>query len=410
MAAAAVRFDGVWKSYPRWSGPRTVRGMLAMRVPALARRDRRWALRDVTLSVAPGETVGLIGQNGAGKSTLLRLASGLGHPTRGTVRRPEAIASVLSLGEAFDLNLTGRENATTTAIVAGFRQAAARRLMPAILEFAELDAFADAPMRTYSEGMKLRLAFGVIAQLRPDVLLLDEVIAVGDLRFQRKCLDRIQEMRGLGTGVLLASHSLGQVAAECDRAVWLEGGAIRAGGDSATVVAQYEDAMRSATVERTPAATPGDGAGDLELRRNRFGSQELTLEHVTLRGGDGRPTTTIATGAPLEVSLDVRGGGTPIVNPIVLVTVQRAADGVVCYELSSEADGLTLGRIEGDRRVTLRIERTELAPGGYSVDVGVYESGWAYAYDLHWGVYRLEVAGPAGGHGLVNPAHVWGTD
>jgi lipopolysaccharide transport system ATP-binding protein len=403
----ALQLDGVWKAYPRWTASgRTVRSMLSKRVPALgAGGDQRWALRDVTLSVAPGESVGLIGQNGAGKSTLLRLAAGLSRPTRGALSLPADTASVLTLGESFDLNLTGSENALTAAMVGGLRRAAARARIAAIIEFAELESFADAPMRTYSEGMKLRLAFGVVAQVQPDALLLDEVIAVGDLRFQRKCMNRIQEMKEAGAAVLFASHALDQVTSECERAVWLEAGAVRAVGESAAVIAEYEEAMRSATIERTPAPE-GDQPDGLELRRNRFGTQELTLEDVVLKDADGESATEIATGRPLAVSMRLENHGAPVVDPIVLVTVHRVADGVVCFTTTTENDGVGLGRVTGGRQVSVVLDRVDLVPGEYMVDIGVYESGWAYAYDLHWQAYPLRVRGQSA-PGVVRPASRW---
>jgi lipopolysaccharide transport system ATP-binding protein len=405
VSDAVVTLEGVWKAYPRYEpGVRTVRGIVARRVPAFARSGAtRWALRDVSLAARAGEAVGIIGANGAGKSTLLRLASGLGRPTRGTISLPERTASVLSLGDAFDMSLTGRENALTAAIVAGMRRRDAAARMPGILEFAELEAFADAPMRTYSDGMRLRLAFGVIAQLEPRALLLDEVIAVGDLRFQAKCMQRVQDLRDGGTTVLFASHSLEQVADECDRAIWLQGGGVRASGEAGAVVAAYRDAMRSATMERTPvAAADGDG---LELRRNRFGSQEVRIASVAVRAGDSADAAELASGAGLRVTLELEAD-TPVEDPIVGVSVHRAGDGVVCLDLSSEATDLRLGAVSRCT-VELAIERLDLVPGDYLVDVGVYPRDWSYAYDYHWQAYPLRVTGRGGGQGVVSPPVGW---
>ena len=213
---------------------------------------------------------------------------------------------MLSLGDAFDLTLSGRENALTATLVAGVRRREAQRRLDDVMAFAELEAFADAPMRTYSDGMRLRLAFGVIAQLEPDALLLDEVIAVGDMRFQAKCMERIRELRQQGTAVVFASHDIDKVAEECSRAVWLQAGGVRLTGDAATVVGEYREAMRSDTVERTPAPAGGP-EGSLELRRNRFGSQELQIVRVEVLDGDGAPTREVATGDPLRIVLELRG-------------------------------------------------------------------------------------------------------
>jgi lipopolysaccharide transport system ATP-binding protein len=398
-----IRVDGVWKSYPRWPGERTLRAALTRRVPLAARRGERvWALSDVSLEVRPGEAVGLIGANGAGKSTLLRLAAGLGRPTRGRVQVVADVASVLSLGDSLDLSLSGRENAYTAAAVAGLRRAEARAVVPAALEFAELEGFADAPVRTYSEGMKLRLAFGVVAQLRPEVLIVDEVIAVGDLRFQARCLDRIRELRADGTAVLLASHSLETVVEECDRALWLQAGRVRVEGASSEVAGKYADAMRSETVERTPATAPSGAPPQLELKRNRWGSLELTIERVTF-------PDEVESGMPLTVAVDVASQiEHEIVDPIASVTISRARDGVVCCDLSSEGAAVQLGRVgPGGLRVSLGLDQLELAPDDYLVDVGIHSPDWEYAYDFHWQAYPLRVTGRSAGEGLMRPTHRW---
>jgi lipopolysaccharide transport system ATP-binding protein len=404
--AERIRFEGVWKAYPRWDG-HTLREALNRRLPGLlGGGEQRWALRDVSFSVGRGEFVGVIGQNGAGKSTLLRLAAGLSSPTRGSVLLPEETAAILAIGDLFDLALTGRDNATTMALAAGLSARRAREIVPAVLAFAELEGFEDAPLRTYSEGMRLRLAFGVLAQLRPDALLVDEVIAVGDLPFQEKCLDYVRERCAAGTAVLLASHSLDQVARECGMAVWLQAGAIRAFGEAEAVVAQYREAMHAETRDRTP---PPDGAsGELELRRNRFGSQEATIEQVELRDGLGRPIAELSSGGPLDVSFVVRAPEErPVPAPIVGVTISRAADGTICYDTSTAAEGVLMHELAGERRISLRFERLDLIPGEYFVDVGVYHSDWHHAYDYHWHVYGLRVLGSAGDGGVFRPPHRW---
>ena len=405
MTAAGVVLEGVWKSYPRYGpGERTLRGFVARRLPALGGQEQRWALRDVSLAAEPGEAVGVIGANGAGKSTLLRLASGLGRPTSGRVALPDRTASVLSLGDAFDLTLSGRENALTATLVAGVRRREAQRRLDAVMAFAELESFADAPMRTYSDGMRLRLAFGVIAQLEPDALLLDEVIAVGDLRFQAKCMERVRELRQHGAAVVFASHDLDKVTEECSRAVWLQAGGVRSAGDAATVVGEYRQAMRSDTIERTPAPSAGPD-GWLELRRNRFGTQELQIVRVEVLDGDGVPTREVATGDPLRIVLELRGE-CAIDEPIVGVSVHRVDDGVVCWDVNTETDGVRLGSVE-TLTVEVEIDRVDLMPGEYAIDPGVYRGDWAHALDYHWQAYPLRVTGRGGGHGVARPPLHW---
>jgi lipopolysaccharide transport system ATP-binding protein len=402
-----IQFDGVWKSYPRWGGPGsgTLRAALRRRIPGQAvPRERRWALQDISCTFESGLATGIIGANGAGKSTMLRLASGVGAATRGRILLPANTASVLNLGYVFDATLTGAENAVTAALMAGMSAARARAVLPAVLEFAELEAFAEAPLRTYSDGMRLRLAFGVVAQLRPDALLLDEVMAVGDLRFQAKCLHRIEEMRADGTTVVFASHSLEQVAEQCDRALWLQGGVARLHADAAEVVQAYTEAMQSETLERTPAPVQGAEEGELELGRNRFGSQEVVIEGVQIVAAGGAPT--LVTGSAAQIRLRLRAEH-PVESPRVIVTVQRASDGVICVDLTSEASGSELGTLSGGAEVVLHLDDLALLPGDYVADVGVYEQTWQYAYDLHLAAYSFAVAGASRGHGVYTPSHAW---
>lgn len=406
MSTGAIHFEGVWKSYPRWGleGPGTLREALRRRIPGQAvPRERRWALRDVSCSFASGVATGIVGQNGAGKSTMLRLASGVGAATRGRILLPENTASVLNLGYVFDATLTGAENGFTAALMAGMSAAQARAVQPAVMEFAELEAFTEAPLRTYSDGMKLRLAFGVIAQLRPDALLLDEVMAVGDLRFQAKCLARIDEMRDDGTTVVFASHGLEQVVDQCDRAIWLDGGVIRLHADADEVVDAYRKAMESETIARTPSVQTSGAGDDLELGRNRLGSQEVTIDAVDISvtpasGADG--ATTVAVGLAVTAPQPIRA-------PIAVVTVRSSEDGLVCIDLSSEGSGVSLSDLEGSAEIGLRLDDVRLAPGDYVVDVGIYERTWSYAYDLHLGAYRFTLPGVARGHGLYHPRHAW---
>jgi lipopolysaccharide transport system ATP-binding protein len=408
-----LRFDGVWKRYPRWTpGARTLRAVFSRRLPLLVRaQEHLWALRDVSIDLAAGEAAGLIGHNGAGKSTALRLASGVGRPTRGQVLVPDDTASVLSLGELFDLELSGRDNAITAALATGMRRREALARLDDILAFAEIEGFEEAPLRTYSDGMRLRLAFGVIAQLEPDLLLVDEVIAVGDLGFQRRCMDRIAELRERGCAVLLASHSLEQVAEECERAVWMERGRVRAQGAADEVIELYRTAMHDETRARTPE--PGDDeapTGGLELGRNRFGSQEAVIGDVDIAGADGLPAGEIAVGAGLTVSLTVAPVAGALDDPVVGCTVTRVADELTCYDTSTDGEGLALGRVVDPVAVRLRFDELTLLPGEYWVDVGVYPSDWEYAYDYHWRAYGFRVTGSGHDNGVFRPSHRWELD
>jgi lipopolysaccharide transport system ATP-binding protein len=410
VSSARLRFESVWKGYPRWApGAPTLRAALSRRLPLLVRaREELWALRDVSLELGAGEAAALIGHNGAGKSTALRLAAGVGRPSRGQVLVADDTASVLNLGDLFDLELSGRENALTAALAAGLRRREALARIDDIMAFAEIEGFEDAPMRTYSDGMRLRLAFGVIAQLEPDLLLMDEVMAVGDLGFQRRCMERIAEMRRGGTAVLLASHSLEQVVEECERAVWIERGRVRAHGAAEEVVRLYRTAMHDETRARTPE--PGDDEAPidgLELGRNRFGSQEATIRDVALLGAGELPADLIAVGGGLTVSFVVEPEAFTLEEPVLGVTLTRVLDELTCYDTSSDGEGIALGRVDEPVEVRLRFDELGLLPGEYWVDVGVYARDWEYAYDYHWRAYSFRVTGSAHDNGVFRPTHRW---
>jgi lipopolysaccharide transport system ATP-binding protein len=407
-----IVLEDVSKAYPRWTpGERSLRSIAHRRLPVLRRfGDLRYALRDVNLQAMPGEAVGIIGANGAGKSTLLRLVSGLGRPTSGRITVPSNIASVLMLGDAFSLEQSGAENAVTAAIVGGMTRAEAHASLDSVLEFAEVEAFAEAPMRTYSEGMKLRLAMGVIAQLTPAVLVLDEVMAVGDLRFQAKCTERVRELRKTGTTLLFASHDLELVAQECDRVLWIHEGVVRAQGPTAHVIGEYKGAMEAETVARTPGrAEDDDDAGDgvLELGRNRLGSQEITLEDVRIVGPDEIPTWRLRSGDRFSIRFTLQAATPPPTPPIVALNVYRRRDMLLCWDLSTERDAVPLPVPSPATEVSLDLQHLDLLPGEYYLDLGAYRDDWEYAYDYHREAYTFVIEGKEQDSGIAAPPRSW---
>jgi lipopolysaccharide transport system ATP-binding protein len=407
--SAVLSANRVGKAYDMHfsHGPPGLRSVLGRRRSLLRHPERiRWALEDVSFEIAAGRSLGLIGHNGAGKSTLLRLASGLGRPTRGQLRAVPDTGSVLNLGSTFDLQLTGRENALTTAMIAGMTQREARAAMDEMIEFSGLGEYIDAPVRTYSEGMKLRLAFSVVTWRRPRLLVLDEVLAVGDAEFRRVCEERIAAMQEAGTSVLLASHSLAEIEATCEDALWLHRGRVRGQGGAATVIERYLDAVREETMARTPVGA-GDGKGGLTLGQDRFGSQELVIEEVLVEGRPAERQAVISSGAPLRIELSLAAVEAPVDDPIVGIALRRAADELVVFDCNSDADRLALGGDVRRARVELVIERLDLPAGEYTLDVGVYERAWEHAYDFHWAAYTVRVEGGEGGQGVLRPPQRW---
>ena len=355
--------------------------------------------------------VGVVGRNGAGKSTLLRLIGGVGRPDEGSVRAHGRVGALLDLGAGFHPDLTGRENVFINGVVAGLtrREVAAR--FDAILAFAELEQFIDSPMRTYSTGMQMRLSFAVAIHTDPEVLLIDEVLSVGDLAFQRKCLERVAELKGRGCAILFVSHDGNAVRQLCEEAIWLRAGRLVAHGPAQAVVAEYEMQATTETRRRTPLAKPSlrtPSGIDLRVNENRFGSLELEIADVRLLDTRGHPVTRLAAGDGLRVEVDYLAPRT-MEAPIVSVSISRQ-DQVICFDTSTEAAGVSLPDIQGHGRMALHIERLDLAGGHYYVDVGIYEHTWAYAYDYHWQVYPLDVESPPAGKGLLHAPSRWDID
>ena len=220
--------------------PRTFQQALAQAIGALRHSTPFWALRDVSFRVEAGESVGIVGPNGAGKSTLLRLICGLGRPTGGCARIEGRVTALLELGVGFHPHLTGRENLYVSAIVSGLRRAEVDARLNDIVRFAEIEEFIDQPLRTFSSGMQMRLAFSVAVHVDPDVLIVDEVLAVGDVHFQQKCVERIASFQSSGKTLLIVSHDMMMIQRFCSRAIWLQHGQVVADGPADQVTAAYE--------------------------------------------------------------------------------------------------------------------------------------------------------------------------
>jgi lipopolysaccharide transport system ATP-binding protein len=223
--------------------PYTLHEALSRGFRLLAPRETFWALRDVDLDVPQSGSLGLIGANGAGKSTLLRLLARVGRPDNGTITIRGRIAALLDLGTGFHDNLTGRDNVMVAGVITGLSRAEVRRRFDEIVAFAELEEFIDNPLRTYSTGMRLRLAFSVAITVQPEILVVDEVLAVGDRHFQQKCVERIATLRRGGCSLVLCSHDLALVGALTDSIAWLDGGRVRRVGPAQEIVSEYSRAV-----------------------------------------------------------------------------------------------------------------------------------------------------------------------
>jgi lipopolysaccharide transport system ATP-binding protein len=273
-----VKADNVGKTFIRRSYARRWRDLAAGAWGGSA-QEPLWALRGVSFEVAAGEMLGIVGANGAGKSTLLRLLGGVGKPATGSVEIHGRIGALLELGGGFQGDLTGRENAILAAVVAGLLKREAIERLPEIIRFAELEDFIDAPVRTYSTGMTMRLAFAVVVHTDPEVMLVDEFLSVGDLSFQAKCGVRIAELRERGCAIVLVSHSMDQVRELCDRALWLRRGEMVA-CDSVRSCGRSPCAARPPLQPAPRMRAPSSGPGKTALARWRWRSPGLSCTPV----------------------------------------------------------------------------------------------------------------------------------
>jgi len=364
--------------------------------------ERFWALQDVSFAVHPGEMLGVIGHNGAGKSTLLTLLSGLSEPTTGQVSVTGRIGGLLALGGGFADDLTGRENAILAGVVAGLTRAEVRARLDEIVAFAEIGGFLDEPVRTYSTGMRMRLAFAVAVHTDPDVLLIDEFLAVGDLGFQSRCRARIVELRDQGCAIVAVSHGMDDMRESCDRVLWLRAGQVVALDSPAVVTELYEDEMRRKTLERTPKGRTKKLPGGRKLRggQQRLGSMELEITGVALHPGGS-----IDSGGSLEVEIEyaIRQA---VSAPVFGVSITRE-DGTVCLDTNTQSAHVGTADLPSKGCIRFAVERLDLGAGDYFVNVGVFESNWSHAYDYHWHVYPLRVDGAPEHKGILASECRW---
>ena len=388
---------------PRRISELFVRGWRRRRPP-----ERFWGLRDVSFRLGAGRMLGVIGRNGAGKSTLLRLVGGVGRPTEGRIETRGRIRALLDLGSNFQPDMTGRENIFLGGVVAGLTRREVKQRFDTIVEFAELAPFVDNPVRTYSSGMQMRLAFSIAAHTDPEILLVDEVLAVGDLAFQQKCLERIRTFKEKGCAILLVSHEMGVVEEICDEVLLLRSGRVAGFGEPEKVLEQYMDELGMETVRRMPRDRPPMLASSgrvLRLNENRFGSLELEILAVRIANARGKQIEEIDSGEAVSIEMEYQSP-LPIATPHFSVSIINQ-EGVVFFDATTELDGQFLGEVQGKGRIGIQIERLDLAGGLYYVDVGVYERGWTYAYDQHCRVYPLRVRPGRSGRGVLYVPHRW---
>jgi ABC-type polysaccharide/polyol phosphate transport system ATPase subunit len=380
------------------------------------------ALQGVSFNVPAGKTYGIIGRNGSGKSTALKLVAGITRPTTGTVTVRGRVSALIELGAGFHPEISGRENVFINGIMLGLSKREVARRFDEIVEFAELQQFIDAPVKTYSSGMYMRLGFAVAIHVDPDVLLVDEVLAVGDEGFTHKCLDKFGEFKRRGKTILLVTHSLSLVERFCDEALWLDSGKVRGAGDPKRVVGAYlTDVERSE--EKQLAAVEGRAHEQSEQRaesseqdtgdvqddmsravEGRWGSREIEITDVTLKAEDGQPSHVFQSGERMTVELKVRAHA-PI-SDFVFGIGLYSTEGVTCYGTNTALEDFQPEEIRGDGEVTFTIDSLDLVEGTYKLDVAVHKRD-GYPYDYHRLLYTFRVKSRSRDVGIYRPKHQW---
>jgi ABC-type polysaccharide/polyol phosphate transport system ATPase subunit len=385
------------------------------------------ALQGVSFSVPAGRTYGVIGRNGSGKSTALKLVAGITKPTTGTVKVEGRISALIELGAGFHPEISGRENVFINGIMLGLTKREVTRRFDEIVEFAEMQQFIDAPVKTYSSGMYMRLGFAVAIHVDPDVLLVDEVLAVGDEGFTHKCLDKFGEFKRRGKTILLVTHSLNLVERFCDEALWLDSGKVRGSGDPKRVVGAYltdvgrteekeltrteERAQEDAVHEPGPdsglqgsAATPSTLDDMTRSDEGRWGSREIEITGVTFKTAQGDAAHIFQSGDPMSIHLSVRAHQPS--SDFVFGIGIYSADGVNCYGTNTHLEDYMAQDARGEGEVTFGIESLDLVEGTYKLDVAVHKRD-GYPYDYHRLLYTFRVKSRSKEVGIYRPRHAW---
>ena len=358
-----------------------------------------WALRDVTFEVPRGTTFGLVGHNGSGKSTMLKLLAGVHRPTSGSVIADGRVSALLELGAGFHGELTGRENIYLNASILGMSKRQIDASVDKIIDFAGIGEFIDTPVKVYSSGMYVRLGFSIAVTVDPEILIVDEIIAVGDEEFQRKCFDHLYELRQRGTTIVLVSHSLPLVQDLCDGAVWLDHGHVKAVGDSRDVVQQYVDSVNSREAAANETTTAESSLGG----HPRTGSGEVRIDRVEYFDDRGVSSSVVVAGEPATFRLHYTARE-PMAEVVFGLGFVHES-GVTVAGPNSGASGQSVPRIERQGFVDFRVPRLTLQPGVYQVSAAAVSKG--HVYDHVDRAYELRVRGTSSEPGLTRMFGEW---
>jgi ABC-type polysaccharide/polyol phosphate transport system ATPase subunit len=369
------------------------------------------ALDDVSFKVEEGTTFGVIGENGSGKSTLLKVITGIAKPSSGQVTVQGKVSALIELGAGFHPEISGRENVFINGIMLGLSKKEIAEKFDDIVRFAQLEEFIDAPVKTYSSGMYMRLGFSIAINVNPDILLIDEVLAVGDASFVPKCLDRIDDFRRRKKTILFVSHDLATVERICDRVLWLKEGKIRALSQPKRAIDAYlqdiakkqKEDFESRQKEIELIATEEEMWND-ERREARWGKREIEITRVKMRSPDGEEKYVFSPDEGMIIEMDVRSSSR--IKDFVFGIGIFNSQGVRCYGTNTHSEDFEPQSIEGEGSVVCKIEKLNLINGTYYMDVAVHRKD-GYPYDFHRNLYSFMISSFYKDVGIARPRHSW---
>jgi ABC-type polysaccharide/polyol phosphate transport system ATPase subunit len=387
MSDIAIRFDGISKKYGLHHGwyraAREWLARLSRRAPSAApgRPNVYWALRDVSFEIERGEAVGLVGPNGAGKSTILKILSRVTVPTRGSFKVNGRVGALIEVGAGFHFDLTGRENVYLNGAIMGMRKREIDAKFDQIVAFSEVEEFLDTPLKFYSSGMMVRLGFAVAAHVEPDILLVDEVLAVGDTAFQAKCLNKIAELREQDRTIVLVSHTMPSILQHSSKVLWIDHGAVQAFGEP------------DETVERYLRAIQEQVAGAREADESAPSDSPIRISSVTVRDAGGRARGSVVYGQPASVEIGYVVTR-PVDDPVIALTFHDVR-GQALGGLTSRLDGIRLDGSEGAGTVRLVLSPVLFTRGSYGLTVAIQDSRIQRYLDLRARAASFMVEGPS---------------
>lgn len=371
------------------------------------------AIKGLTLRIPRGASVGLIGRNGSGKSTFLKLLTGIYKPDSGQISVNGRVAALIELGAGFHPDFTGRENLYLAGVMHGLSKQEIENRFDEIVSFAELEHVIDDPVRSYSSGMFMRLGFSIAVHTDPDILLVDEVLAVGDAGFVAKCKDRIGELRKAGKTLVLVTHDLDSVERWCDEAIWLHEGEVKDRGFPRRVIDSYRHFVESGEEQQILAAESSASAADTapsqgletdSIEPARWGSREITIDQVLLSARGDEQKRVFHKDDPLSVTINYRAHA--LESDYVFGIGINRVDGLTVYGTNTEIERITLPPLQGSGSISFCVDRLGLLDGAYTLDVAVHRKD-GYPFDYHKGVLHFSVRNDAKEVGVTSPPHRW---